>query len=1738
VDGAGGIYVTGITVSTNFPTVHSVQPDNRGGLYEAFLTKVPFAPDSIPPMLAFAGTRGEPETLYVTFTEPIVESTATNATSYLLDHGAVVRAVSMAEDSKTVRLVTSPLAAGVEYTLTVSDVQDRAATPNTLAPNSSIPVSTSELVRGRFTRKVFTGIPGSILKHLRNHPKFPNHPDIVEYTSAVESAVDALDDYGVQLTGFIQPPVTGDYVFYLCSEGEGALFLGPDDRPEHQRQIAFEPVGNGSRQWIEGKNQPSRGDPPSNISAAVHLVGGRLYPLEAVMKAGAGGDNLAVAWRLSGASPPVNEASPITGLYLWSRPAVGPASIVIAPSDQSVAELGPAAFTVLAEGTPPVQFQWFRDGEAIPGATNDTWTILSARLGESGAALSVVVSNALGSVTSRAARLVVQPDLTAPVLVSARCMTLEQVEVTFSEPLLEATATNQANYAIRFGEAALAVTRARLAADPTRVELTTGRHVEGGSYTLTVNLLRDASANANEIVPNSQASYTPDFPEESLGPFPSWADLKRDFGAVGDGLADDTLAWQRALEAIGDTPGQTEHPHVLYVPAGTYRITRTLELKHRISVSVQGEHPDTTILKWDGAPEGILFHWNGLAYSRIGRLTLDGAGRALSTMDHKYDQAGPFGPTGCEYDDMVFRDTRYGIRAGVGALDSEVAVLRCRFLRCSEAGISMESYNALDWWVWHSLFEDCLVGVTNGRGSGHCHVYESLFKRSRFADITIGNCSGFFSFRRNTSIESKAFLGTGYIGCAGNITVQGNTIIDPDDATPVIMANLGPLFLFDNVIQSRRGLRSGPVVALYYDTASVVSVGNTFTVSNAVQVLGGARMTSLDDRVVDRDNLRLTVPELPPTPPNLARPVIEVPVGASATRIQEAIDQAARFRGQRPIVHLPACWYQIDRTLVIPPGSDVQLVGDGSFYSSMLDWKGLDAGPVLRIDGPSHATLRELSVTGGNQATGIVVDDCDQPGARVFLHGLMLLGAKDHNLLVDRLDHACVDLRALGDGGTKGVSLSVVGGPGLAAGVPSAGRVAVFGGSSALNALSYEVRNGGRLLVQDIWYEGPDPGFMRCMDSGVFTLHGALIASDLRHPSEPGRIVPEIQVAGFRGPLTFLGTLFASPSARVILESAGDELEMLLIGVNTQGTEEGAFLNRATNGRAVSLYGYANPPAGTFPVPDQGSVDASFLRRALAQTREVLPRPPARLAEEITDLRFQRVTVHQAVNGVHLVRLNEAPRLAPVGDRSVNELEWLTVNCVATDADLPHQSLTFALGTDAPPGARIDPVNGVLTWRPTEAQGPGNYLFTVRVTDNGYPPRYDERSFSVVVNEVNTPPSLTSLPAALPTDFGETVNGFQDDFDGSVLTPGWAVFGYTGSFTLADGMLRLVSEGGEGLGLLAYQGAAYDGNVQEVLARMRVTRVGPSLAAGPGLAIDQGTGGLNFVFRADGDRSRIMVFLDEYRAWGPELQLDWQTNMWFWVRLRFEPDTRPGQADAFARIWPADGVAPEPAGWLSWDCVPFLPARTGLAGIRLDNTAGGIDVDYVLIKAAGLPPITVSPKVATRISLPPIEDKVVDAGTRLEFPLAAIDGDLPPQRLTFGLDPTAPGGAAIDPASGLFSWTPGDAQAPGTYPVTVRVTDDGVPPLTATNVFTVVVNRVEREPPRLREASVSPDGRSFTFSWEARAGKRYRVESKERLDDPVWVRFPAAPTMVGTTASITDAVGLDRQRYYRVVEEP
>ncbi|MEX0711954.1 MAG: ELWxxDGT repeat protein, partial [Pirellulales bacterium] len=59
--------------------------------------------------------------------------------------------------------------------------------------------------------------------------------------------------------------------------------------------------------------------------------------------------------------------------------------------------------------------------------------------------------------------------------------------------------------------------------------------------------------------------------------------------------------------------------------------------------------------------------------------------------------------------------------------------------------------------------------------------------------------------------------------------------------------------------------------------------------------------------------------------------------------------------------------------------------------------------------------------------------------------------------------------------------------------------------------------------------------------------------------------------------------------------------------------------------------------------------------------------------------------------------------------------------------------------------------------------------------------------------------------------------------------------------------------------------------------------------------------------------------------------------------------------------------------------------------------------------------------------------------------------------VTFSLDPGAPEGAAIDPETGVFTWTPAAEHGPGAYIVTVRVTDEGTPPVSTTQTFLVTV---------------------------------------------------------------------------------
>ncbi|MCS7187220.1 MAG: glycosyl hydrolase family 28-related protein [Armatimonadota bacterium] len=720
--------------------------------------------------------------------------------------------------------------------------------------------------------------------------------------------------------------------------------------------------------------------------------------------------------------------------------------------------------------------------------------------------------------------------------------------------------------------------------------------------------------NAIAPVKPSEPPFKPLCVSEHFGPFKSWLDVKRDFGAKGDGVADDTEALQRALDAIRpESPKAT----VVFIPAGTYRITKTLQLVRQAHAESQhiiivGEHPDKTVIRWDGEPDSVMVASNAW-YAAIRRLTLDGAGKAKTAI-----LCGPNFVTYNEFTDMVFRDVAFGIEAG--RMDTqgvaETVVARCKFYRCSQAGISIQNWNSLDWFIWHCVFEDCRFGVTNAFGAGNFHIYESIFRRSREADASMGH-AGYFSLRGNISLNSQAFFKASWLGACGFLTFQRNLVIEPQ-GTAIEINNLGPVLLLDNVFVTK----NSPVVKVRHD-AGFLSIGNTFTVKGAIDANPNA--PKLEDKIVPASKPKLSIVE-PKTLP-LKRPaVIEIAPNAKAADIQSAIDRAAKTKVLTAI-HFPAGIYEVDKPLVVPPRCNLRFVGDGG--KTILRWGGSEGGAVLRVFGPTHFGIHDLSIDGARKANGIVVENCSQKGSQVVADQLNIAGAREVGLLVETPKHVEVSMFNINHADCK-VGVKVNG-----------GKLTIFSGSSSNNELSYEVAGGGELVVRDIWYEtNAYPRFALFQDSGTFTMHAARVAT----PTKPAD-VPVVELNDFRGKVTFIATDFnCSPQSlrpKVLVRGEGKGTKLLLLGCGGDSDTD-LLTNRSPHAVVSVLDAFKILPGGGWsPIPLQGILtkpEPKFLREMLAQTWQTMPQPIETAPTGATDLRFYRALVFNTRNGVVLRR--------------------------------------------------------------------------------------------------------------------------------------------------------------------------------------------------------------------------------------------------------------------------------------------------------------------------------------------------------------------------------------------------------------------------------------------------------------------------------------------------------------------
>jgi len=167
--------------------------------------------------------------------------------------------------------------------------------------------------------------------------------------------------------------------------------------------------------------------------------------------------------------------------------------------------------------------------------------------------------------------------------------------------------------------------------------------------------------------------------------------------------------------------------------------------------------------------------------------------------------------------------------------------------------------------------------------------------------------------------------------------------------------------------------------------------------------------------------------------------------------------------------------------------------------------------------------------------------------------------------------------------------------------------------------------------------------------------------------------------------------------------------------------------------------------------------------------------------------------------------------------------------------------------------------------------------------------------------------------------------------------------------------------------------------------------------------------------------------------------------------------------------------------------------------------------------------------------LQPIPDQWIEAGTDFVLTNAASDPDLPAQALLFGLDPGAPAGMTMDPATGVLRWTPALTNSPGSFPVTVRVRDNGVPPLEDAQSFLVTV----LDPASPLRMSIEPGATTeVRIRWPAVPGRSYQLQHRLSLADGVWSNLGPPLQAATTTIEVTNQLGQDPQRFYRVLRLP
>lgn len=225
---------------------------------------------------------------------------------------------------------------------------------------------------------------------------FPFAPATSEIVPSFQTRTTNQPDYVDRFRGYVVPPQTGTYRFWITTDDSSELWLSDNDDPTRARKIASVPTWTEDDEWSRF---------PSQRSQPVELQAGQRYYIEVLHEQADGADHLTVAWERTDRPreviggqylfpyastsaepknvPPASAAAPVPHGILrevWRTSAIGsPADLQSVPVARASFEAENLACAILAPGSLPPPHP-IKVGQALSRTDDFRWAETAAEI--------------------------------------------------------------------------------------------------------------------------------------------------------------------------------------------------------------------------------------------------------------------------------------------------------------------------------------------------------------------------------------------------------------------------------------------------------------------------------------------------------------------------------------------------------------------------------------------------------------------------------------------------------------------------------------------------------------------------------------------------------------------------------------------------------------------------------------------------------------------------------------------------------------------------------------------------------------------------------------------------------------------------------------------------------------------------------------------------------------------------------------------------------------------------------------------------------------------------------------------------------------------------------------------------------------------------------------------------------------------------------------------------------------